>query len=115
VNAPIAITALAGVGGYLARYNAALTALADAHTIDEVKGVRDKAVAMACYATIAKNTELSRLATEIRLRAERRLGELMAVRMRARPDPPASTSGREEAYRERCERGFDHQPAEQTD
>src|SRR4051794_943317 len=51
---------------------------------DEVKDIRDKARAIEVYAQQALNVEAERQASQIRLRAERRCGQLLRQREKAK-------------------------------
>lgn len=61
----------------LVRYDAACSAVAAATTVDEVREITAHADAVRAYAKQAKNRQMEVQAAEIRIRAERRLGELM--------------------------------------
>jgi hypothetical protein len=90
----------------LARYDAACLAVAEAKTVDDVREIYAHADAARAYAKQAKNRQLELDAAEIRIRAERRLGELMAAqgatvgkakptgsnqhRVKIKPDAPAT-------------------------
>jgi ParB family chromosome partitioning protein len=63
----------------LVLYNRARQALAQARSLDEVKDVRDKAEALRQYAQqIGENQDMVNNLAEIKIRAERRAGELLA-------------------------------------
>lgn len=66
-------------GTQLVRYDAMCRAIAEAHAVDEVKDIRDKARAIEMYARQAQNTEAEERAREIRLRAERKCGQMLAA------------------------------------
>lgn len=67
----------------LIRYEAACRALAEAKAVDEAHKIRNVSEAMRAYAHQAKNKQLEIDAAEIRIRAERRIGELMAAQKEA--------------------------------
>jgi hypothetical protein len=61
----------------LAKYDAACVAIAECKAVDEAKHIRDHSEAMRAYAKQVGNKQLEADAWEIRLRAERRIGELI--------------------------------------
>ena len=98
--------------GALVRYDAKCHAITGCIRIDEVKDIRDKAQAMASYARQAEDTAMVEWATEIKVCAERRAGEMMTAMKRASPQtanvngkaktPAASVAGGS-SYRESLE------------
>lgn len=68
----------------LVRYEQARTALAAVHSYDEVKDIMDQAERAAVYARQANDSELIKYATEIRVRAQRKAGEMLAQTEKSR-------------------------------
>lgn len=68
----------------LVRYDTMCRAIAAAYEVDEVKDIRDKAKAIEVYARQSKNHDAETQACRIRLRAERRMGELLATMEKAK-------------------------------
>jgi len=68
---------------YLEKYNAMKFAIQECHKVDEIKLIRDKAEAYRYAMIQAKESpDLIRKAEEIKLRAERRAGELLREQVR---------------------------------
>jgi len=63
----------------LVKYDAACKAIAIAKSADEAKDIHDRADAMRIYARQSKNRQGEIDMAEIRMRAERRLGELITA------------------------------------
>ena len=63
----------------LVRYEAACLAISECKAVDEVKAWADKAAAMQAYGRMAQDRTMEVDAAEIRIRAERRLGQLIAA------------------------------------
>jgi hypothetical protein len=77
----------------IARYDAMCRAIAAAHAVDEIKAFRDKAAALQAYARMAGNYEAENRCAEMRLRAERRAGELLATMDKAKGGQPYQATG----------------------
>jgi hypothetical protein len=75
----------------VARYDAMCRAIAEAHRVDEVKNLRDQAAALQAYARMAHNYDAEKRCAEIRLRAERRAGELLVAMDKAKGGRPSKT------------------------
>ena len=73
----------------LTKYDEMVRAIAAAYDIDEVKGIHDQAVALEHYARQAKNVDAERKACEIRLRAERRVGQITRKMEKSKGGRPA--------------------------
>lgn len=82
---------------YLAKWEKAKQAIAECKTIDEAKEIRDKAEALRAYAKQARESlEVQNDIAEIKLRAERRIGEFsreIPKNERARTDLSATQYG----------------------
>lgn len=76
----------------MARHNAMKRALLECQAVDEVKELRDQAIAMETYARQAMDFEAERIAIDIRIRAERRAGDLMRVMQKSKGGRPAKNS-----------------------
>jgi hypothetical protein len=91
----------------LIRYDAMCQAIAEAYEVDEVKDLRDQALAIEVYARQAKNTEAERQACEIRLRAERRWGQLYKSSEKAKNQHDAPLA-RNEGHRTLADMGVSY-------
>lgn len=60
----------------LVKYDQARAAIAECRRVDEAKGIRDKTAALAAYARQRRDHDMESWIAEIKLRAERRMGEL---------------------------------------
>jgi hypothetical protein len=78
----------AAAAGVLTRFEAAKRALAEAKSVDEVKQVRDQAEALRLYVKQqGESLEMQNAVAEIKLRAERKAGDLLATMPKHNGDP----------------------------
>jgi hypothetical protein len=77
----------------LVRYDAMCRAIAAAYEVDEVKNIRDQAKALEEYSRQARNIENERKACEVRLRAERKAGQILKKQQRQGGDRRSKSRG----------------------
>jgi len=77
----------------LIKYDEMCRAIVACQRVDEVKKIRDQAKALEVYARQGQNEEAEDRAREIRLRAQRRAGELLLKIPRDKGGPSKSNSG----------------------
>lgn len=82
--------------GNLVKFDAAKRQLAEAKTTFDVQDVRDKAEALRAFAKIARDRGMEIDATELRVRAERRIGEMLLDTNLATGGRPKKTGSTEE-------------------
>jgi hypothetical protein len=81
-------------------YNKMVLAINECHKTDEVKEIRDRALALEYYARQAKNDEAERKAKEIRIRAERKAGELLSEMEKGKGGRPENSAQRALSFSE---------------
>jgi hypothetical protein len=92
-------------------YDKMVAAIDACHRVDEVKEIRDKAAALELYCRQAKDYENERKAARIRIRAERKAGELLAELERGKGYPGGASQPRSEYRRAYEEAGASHYQA----
>ena len=77
----------------LVKYDAMVNAIIVCERVDEVKDIRDKAVALEAYAKQANNLEAERQCALIRVRAERKCGQMLRDTEKAKRGADKNGSG----------------------
>jgi hypothetical protein len=77
----------------LVKYDAMCRAIDHAYQVDEVKDIRDKALAFEAYARQAHNIDAERQACDIRIRAEKKGGRLLRAMEKKSRGSSAARSG----------------------
>lgn len=78
----------------LVKYDAMVRAIAVCEAVDEAKAIRDKARALEVYAQQAMNLDAERKAAQVRIRAERRAGQLLKGQQIKAGRPPKNAAAR---------------------
>ena len=71
----------------LVRFDAMKAAVAACYDVDEITEIRNKAVALEAYFRVAKDPQPERQACEVRIRAERKAGQLLREMEKAKAPP----------------------------